>query len=125
MKKQLIFLLFSFIFFTQYAQAHRPKDVYLIIKNISFNPVTIRVRQRAAISSYYFTVEPFKTDFKLFNTITKLEYSSNNRNFYPLLLPDKREYHLRILFTDAFLSLMTYGCIASHDYQTELIEKYE
>ena len=125
MKKQLTFLLFSFIFLTECIQADKPKEVFFIIKNVSFNPVTIRITQNAVIPSYYLTVDAFKTDHKLFNAVTKLEYSSNNRNFYPLLLPDKREYHLKITFTDSIFSLALCGCIVMHDYEAALIEKYE
>ena len=125
MKKQLTFLLLSFLFFTHCQGMFKKKEVFFFVKNNSFFPVTIRVTQNAPIPSYYFTLEPFKTERKLFNAVTKLEYSSNNRNFYSFVLPDSRLYHLKITFTDTLLSLLTCGCIASHDYETELIEKYE
>ena len=125
MKKQFTFLLLSFLFFTHCQGMFKKKEVFFIIKNNSSNSITIRVTQNAPIPTYYFTLEPLKTDFKLFNAVTKLEYSSDLKNFYSFILPNDRLYHLKITFTDTLLSLLTCGCIASHNYKAELIEKYE
>jgi hypothetical protein len=132
MKKQFL-LFFTLLFFwapcagmikPKWNEEHSQKEVYFVINNTSCNPVTIRVTQNAPIFSYYFTVNSFETEWKRFDLVTQLEYSSNGKHFYPIPLPNNRPRYL-ITFRNHIFSLLCCCQIPVHNYEAVIIEKYE